>query len=81
MLQANYNEALTDFITYRDDNESGEHSAASLFRQAVCQFGMENIESSELLFSEFIKLYPEDGLVIELISLLQKKQVPQFQIH
>ena len=68
MLQANYNEALTDFITYRDDNESGEHSAASLFRQAVCQFGMENIESSELLFSEFIKLYPEDGLVSEAYS-------------
>ena len=52
MLQANYDEALNDFIKYREDNESGEHSSASLFRQAVCQFGLEDIESSELLFSK-----------------------------
>jgi len=68
MLQANYDEALNDFIKYREDNESGEHSSASLFRQAVCQFGLEDIESSELLFSKFINLYPEDALVSEAYS-------------
>lgn len=68
MLQADYINALNDFINYRNDNMNGEHSSAALFRQAVCQFGLENIDASKALFSEFISLYPNDILVSEAYS-------------
>ena len=68
MLQADYTNALNDFVNYRNDNINGEHSSAALFRQAVCQFGLENIDSSKGLFSEFISLYPNDSLVSEAYS-------------
>ena len=60
---------ITDFTRYRDDTESGEHSAASLSQTGgFVDLEWRIFESSELLFSEFIKLYPEDGLVSEAYS-------------
>ena len=63
MLQARYAEALEDFVTYRDQNGSGEHAAAALFRSGVCRFGLEEIDKAEALFSEFISTYKEDVLI------------------
>ena len=69
MLQARYAEALEDFITYRDQNGSGEHAAAALFRSGVCRFGLEEIDKAEALFSEFISTYKEDVLISEAYSM------------
>ena len=69
MLQARYAEALEDFVTYRDQNGSGEHTAAALFRSGVCRFGLEEIDKAEALFSEFISTYKEDVLISEAYSM------------
>lgn len=69
MLQARYAEALEDFVTYRDQNGSGEHAAAALFRSGVCRFGLEEIDKAEALFSEFISTYKEDVLISEAYSM------------
>ncbi|OUX37796.1 MAG: hypothetical protein CBE26_02395 [Kiritimatiellaceae bacterium TMED266] len=69
MLQAKYADALSDFSTYREQNGSGEHAAAALFRSGVCRFGMEEIGAAEERFSEFISTYPEDVLVSEAYSM------------
>jgi TolA-binding protein len=69
MLQADYANALNDFMAYQSKNESGEHYAASLFREAVCQFGLENIPESEAAFTRFIEKFPDDALVSEAYSM------------
>ena len=69
MLQARYAEALEDFVTYRDQNGSGENAAAALFRSGVCRFGLEEIDKAEALFSEFISTYKEDVLISEAYSM------------
>ena len=69
MLQARYAEALEDFVTYRDQNGSGEHAAAALFRSGVCRFGLEEIGEAEALFSEFISTYTGDVLISEAYSM------------
>ena len=63
MLQARYAEALEDFVIYRDQNKSGEHAAAALFRSGVCRFGMEEIDKAEALFSEFISTFKDLSLI------------------
>ena len=68
MFQADYNSALNDFTTYREQNNSAEHTAASLFRQAVCQYGLEDIDQAQSLFSDFISLYPDNSLISEAYS-------------
>lgn len=69
MLQADYANALADFKTYQEKNEHGEHFAASMFREAVCLFGLERIEESEAAFTRFIKAFPDDLLVSEAHSM------------
>ncbi len=69
MLQADYVNALNDFKGYQAANEFGEHISASLFREAVCEFGLENIPESEAAFTRFIDKFPDDVLVSEAYSM------------
>ncbi|VGO11646.1 hypothetical protein PDESU_00191 [Pontiella desulfatans] len=69
MLQANYADALADFLAYQEKNEHGEHFAASMFREAVCKFGLEQIQESEAAFTRFIDAFPDDVLVSEAHSM------------
>ncbi len=69
MMQANYAMALPDFKRYQQENEYGEHLAASLFREGVCQYGLENIPDAKAVFTRFIEKYPDDVLVSEAYSM------------
>ncbi len=69
MLQADYANALVDFKAYQKDNEHGDQFAASLFREAVCEFGLEHIPESEKAFTRFIEMFPDDVLVSEAYSM------------
>ncbi|MDZ8120112.1 tetratricopeptide repeat protein [Pontiella agarivorans] len=69
MMQANYAMALKDFQKYQTENEYGEHLSASLFREGVCRFGLEEIAEAEAVFSRFIEKFPEDVLVSEAYSM------------
>ncbi len=69
MLQGDYANALTDFVTYQDKFGSGEHYAASMFREAVSLFGLERVVESEKTFTKFIDTFPEDPLVSEAHSM------------
>ncbi len=69
MLQGDYVNALTDFKAYQAENEFGEHLSASLFREAVCEFGLENIPSAEAVFTRFIDKFSDDVLVSEAYSM------------
>lgn len=70
MLQADYAKALTDFRAYQQSHEFGEHVPSSLFREAVCEFGLDNIPSSESAFTLFIEKFPDNDLVSEAYSML-----------
>ncbi len=69
LMVGDYKNALNDFKGYQQNNEYGEHVAASLFREAVCEFGLENIAEAEAAFSKFIETFPENGLVSEAYSM------------
>ncbi|MEE9369250.1 MAG: tetratricopeptide repeat protein [Pontiella sp.] len=69
MLQADYANALADFKGYQELNEFGEYFSSSLFREGVCQFGLENIADSESAFTLFIEKFPDDVLVSEAYSM------------
>ncbi|MDF7801531.1 tetratricopeptide repeat protein [Pontiellaceae bacterium B1224] len=69
MLQAKYADALEDFLKYQAENEFGEHIAASLFREGVCQYGLEDIDAAQAAFTSFIEKYPDDALTSEAYSM------------
>lgn len=69
MMQAKYGPALSDFMKYQAENEYGEHIAAALFREGVCQFGLEAIDEAQTAFTAFIDAYPEDALISEAYSM------------
>lgn len=69
MLQGNYADALSDFKLYQAKNPNGEHFSASMFREAVCLFGLERIRESEAVFTKFIGTFPDDQLVSEAYSM------------
>ncbi|QBG46522.1 tetratricopeptide repeat protein [Verrucomicrobia bacterium S94] len=69
MMQANYAMALKDFQRYQKENEYGEHLSASLFREGVCRFGLEEIAEAEAVFTKFIEKFPEDVLISEAYSM------------
>lgn len=69
MLQADYANALSDFIAYQDRYETGDFYSDALFRQGVCQFGLEQISESEQSFTQFIETYPSNSMLSEAYSL------------
>jgi TolA-binding protein len=69
MLQGDYRNSMDDFLLYQKKYEGGEHYPASVFREAVCYFGLENIPKSEATFTRFIDAYPEDALISEAHSM------------
>ena len=69
MLQADYANALSDFIAYQERHENGDFYSDALFRQGVCQFGLEQISESEQTFTQFIETYPSNSMISEAYSL------------
>lgn len=69
MLQADYTHALSDFIAYQERYEDGDFYPDALFRQGVCQFGLEQISESEQTFTQFIETYPDNSMLSEAYSL------------
>jgi len=69
MLQGDYPNAILDFMLYQEEGEEGEHYASAKFREGVCLFGMEQIQESEAVLSEFIDAHPENALVSEAYSM------------
>ena len=69
MLQGDYLNALNDFVLYQLENEYGQQYASSMFREAVCLFGIEEMSEAEAAFSTFIDAYPEHALVSEAYSM------------
>lgn len=69
MMQADYQNAMTDFLLYQEQGEAAEHYASAMFREAVCLFGMEQIPESEAALTEFIETFPDDPLVSEAYSM------------
>lgn len=69
MMQADYAGAIGDFQKYQAENEYGEHLPASMFREAVCLFGMEKVSEAEAVFTKFIDTFGNDPLVSEAYSM------------
>ena len=69
MMQADYANALDDFVAYQKDNELGEQYPASLFRKAVCLFGLERVPEAEKAFTFYVEKCPDDALVSEGYSM------------
>ena len=69
MMQADYANALAGFKEYRSQNEFGDHAAVALFRESVCQIGLENVTDAEETFTSFIEKYPDDDQVSEAYSM------------
>ncbi|VGO19168.1 tetratricopeptide repeat protein [Pontiella sulfatireligans] len=80
MMRADYAHALEDFLAYQKSNQNGEHYAASMFREAVCLFGLAGeirdaeesaakLKESEVVFTRFIETNPNDVLVSEAYSM------------
>ena len=69
MMTGKYEFALADFREYQNKNSQGEHYAVSMFREAVCLFGLERSAESEVIFSRFIDAYPNDELISEAYSM------------
>ncbi len=69
MMQANYQNAMTDFLLYQEQGEHGEHYASAMFREGVCLFGMEQIPESEAALTKFIDTFPDNVLVSEAYSI------------
>ncbi|HSR88648.1 MAG TPA: tetratricopeptide repeat protein, partial [Pontiella sp.] len=63
MLQADYANALSDFTAYQERYTDGDFYADALFRQGVCQFGLEQISESEQTFTQFIEAYPTNAML------------------
>jgi TolA-binding protein len=69
MMQGKYQEAMDDFVSYRNQYKSGEHLPASMFREAVCFFGLGDTIQSEAVFTQFIGTYSDHALVSEAYSM------------
>ena len=69
MMQGNYETALADFVAYQERYPEGEQVAPSLFREAVCLFGLGRTPESESRFSAFIDRYSDNPLVSEAYSM------------
>jgi TolA-binding protein len=69
MLQADYGDALSDFAAYQERYVDGDFYADAIFRQGVCQFGLEEISESEQTFTHFIEAYPANAMLSEAYSL------------
>jgi TolA-binding protein len=69
MMQADYQNAMTDFLLYQEQGENEEHYAAAMFREGVCLFGMEKIAETEAALTEFIDAHPDNALVSEAYSI------------
>lgn len=69
MLQGHYSDALASFKAYQDGNKNGEHIAAALFREAVCNLGLEKVPEAEAAFTKFIESYVNDSLISEAYSM------------
>ena len=71
MMQGNYQQALDDFVRYQTEAKSAaDYYSSSVFRQAVCLFGLEKIPEAEALFKKFTEEYPGDPLVSEAYSMM-----------
>ena len=69
MLQGKYESAIEDFLLYQQKYSTGEYNEPAMFREAVCHFGMGDIEESEIVFSRFIDAHPDNILVSEAYSM------------
>ncbi len=69
MMQADYDEALTNFKQYQSEKSSGELYSDSLFREGVCLYGLERVPEAEATFSSFIEKYPSSPMVSEAYSM------------
>jgi TolA-binding protein len=69
MLQGLYQKAKDDFALYQKKNENGEYYPSTMYRMAVCEFGLENIPLAEAGFTKFISTYPDSGLVSDAYSM------------
>lgn len=69
MFQADYEKALADFKEYQTRYEDGDLYSDSVFREAVCLYGMGRIEETEETFTMFIDKYPSHSVVSEAYSM------------
>ncbi len=69
MMQGDYETAIRDFQTYQKENDGSEYYPDSIFREAVCLFGLENIPEAETVFTKFIDTYPDAALIAEAYAM------------
>lgn len=69
MLQADYTTALADFREYQETYQSGPQYPDSVFREAVCLFGLDQIAEAESAFTSFIETFSSSPLVSEAYSM------------
>lgn len=69
MMQGDYANALADFLEYQAKYETGVHYPATVFREGVCNFGLEKISEAEAAFTRFIDSFPGDALISEAYSM------------
>jgi tetratricopeptide (TPR) repeat protein len=69
MMQGKYEKALKYFVQYQKEVSRGEYYPTSVFREAVCLFGLGRISEAEAVFKKFIKKFPSDPLVSEAYAM------------
>lgn len=69
MMMGKYEEALSFFRDYQTNYSQGDYAPVSMFREAVCLYGLERPLEAENIFSKFINNYPDDMLVSEAYSM------------
>jgi TolA-binding protein len=69
MMLGDYQNAIDDFLLYQKENDGAEFYPPSMFRQAVCLYGLEKVGESEAIFDKFIESYPDSDLVSEAYSM------------
>ncbi len=69
LLLAQYEVALEDFREYQETYKTGAQYPDSIFREAVCLYGLERIKEAEDVFTSFIESYPNSELISEAYSM------------
>ena len=69
MMQGDYQSAIDDFRLYQEENDGSEYYPSAMFREAVCQYGMENVSEAEAVFTKFIDTYEDEVLTSEAYSM------------
>jgi len=69
LMSTEYDQALSDFDSYRKLAPEGELFGTCIFREAVCYYGMEDLEQSEAKFSQYIAQFPDGDLISEAYSM------------